>query len=230
MLIIFDLDDTLIDTSDFVTPRKMKDALRKMVKAGCPIADFENALEYLLFLNKTAKSSKEALKEFIEKRGFSHEFLTIGLREVYESSLENLTIPPVEGVIETLSFLKKESLLAVVTMGKLDRQMEKLKKAGIDSSFFYKIVCLEEGSKKNAYASLLEELSMQASEVIVCGDRLEVDLFPAKEIGCTTVHIKRGRGAYAENSAGSFLADFTITRPSEVVDIFFELKRVNKED
>ncbi len=230
MLIIFDLDDTLVDTSDFVTPRKMRDALLRMVEAGCPITDFENALECLLLLNKTAKSSREALKRFVEQRAFSHEFLTIGLREVYESSLENLTIPPVEGAIEILSFLKKESLLAVVTMGKLDRQMEKLKKAGIDSSFFYKIVCLEEGSKKNSYASLLEELAMQPSGVIVCGDRLEVDLFPAKEIGCTTVHVKRGRGAYAENSAVGFLADFTITHLSEIVDIFFELKQVNKED
>lgn len=224
MLIIFDLDDTLVDTSGFVTPKKLKDALIRMQDAGCQIKDFNVALQALLELNQKAKSSKAALQKFIEIEGISENFFLIGLQEVYESSLGDLAIPALQGATEVLSFLKKENTLALVTIGKIDRQLEKLKKAGIDSSIFYKILCLEDGSKGSSYMELIQDLCIPASNVLVCGDRVEVDLSPAKQMGCTTVHMKRGRGALEQQSHGE-IVDFTITHLSQVVDIFLKLSR-----
>lgn len=47
MLIIFDLDDTLIDTSGCITHFKLEDALNAMVSQGLPVVDFRESLHLL---------------------------------------------------------------------------------------------------------------------------------------------------------------------------------------
>ena len=65
MLIIFDLDDTLIDTSGVITPFKMKECFRELIASGvkCPNASFHELIENN---NKSAKS-KDAIIAFAKK-------------------------------------------------------------------------------------------------------------------------------------------------------------------
>ena len=65
MLIIFDLDDTLIDTSGCITFHKLEDALEAMCSAGLILSDFSDSLELLRRLDSTSESAKEALSEFL---------------------------------------------------------------------------------------------------------------------------------------------------------------------
>lgn len=221
MLIIFDLDDTLIDTSACITPIKLNQALYRMIEAGCEILDVSSCFKKLLEFNDKSNSAKEALEKFIEFMGFKKKFLQIGVHEVYSTPYQGIKINPVEGALELLLNLKGKCFFALVSMGKLEQQMSKLEKAGIDSSLFYKIFILEEGSKKKCYQELMEELRLLPSEVIVCGDRIPVDLAPAKELGCVTVHMKRGRGVLSQESGRE--VDFVITEPSQLQEIFFKI-------
>jgi len=41
---------------------------------------------------------------------------------------------------------------------------------------------------------IIKELGMDATEVIVCGDRFLSDLLPAKKLGCRTIKMQWGRG------------------------------------
>ena len=112
-------------------------------------------------------------------------------------------------------------------MGKVDRQLDKMEKAGIDTAFFCKISILEEGSKKQAYKELMKTLAFSPSEVLVIGDRIPVDLSPAKELGCHTVHIKQGRGAQSKGNEG--VVDFSITNLPEVIGVYLKLRQfINK--
>lgn len=223
MFIIFDLDDTLIDTSRVITPIKLKQALEAMQKEGCFIPDFQEALGQLLALNEKAESAKDALKEFVFLRKAAEKFFLLGIDVVYSPLEENFSVSPTEGAIDLLSYLCGEHNLAIVSIGKEAQQLFKMKKAGIDSRFFYKIILSEERDKKKHYQQLMKEWGVTASEVIVCGDRILLDLLPAKELGCTTVHIKQGRGVHSKGPPGS--VDFTIENLVEFTDVLGRIGR-----
>ena len=222
MLIIFDLDDTLIDTSGCITPVKFQRALARMIEEGCDLQDERAALGLLIDLDREALSSKDSLKKFITLFGLSERYYYTGLKEIYDTLPLGITINPIKGTIETLTELRRENFLALVSVGKPEQQLFKLEKAGIDSTFFYKIFISEEQDKKKYYEQLIEELRIAPGEVIVCGDRVVTDLAPAKELGCVTVHMKWGRGLRKQEQEAK--VDFTITSPMQILDVFKKVK------
>lgn len=193
-----------------------------MVAAGLALPDFSEALDLLRRLNSFAESAKAALSEFIEIWGADKQFLEIGVKEIYEKLPEDLPIFPLDGAIETLLDLGQQHQLALVTVGKPMQQMEKLKKAGIDSRIFSKISVTEERSKKPHYQMIVEELGYSPTEVIVCGDRIPIDLIPARELGFKTVQMLWGRGlnGYPNNLKN---VDYSISEFSELKGIVSSL-------
>lgn len=215
MLIIFDLDDTLIDTSGCITYYKLEDALRAMVDAGLVLPDFAEAVSLLRRLDRSAESARAALSEFTEIMGIGTEIFERGVHEIYEQPLADRPIFPLEGAIEVLLELRHCHQLALVTIGKHAYQMEKLKKAGIDSHLFSKIVVTQERNKKPHYQLIMDELGYFPKEVIVCGDRISLDLVPAEELGFKTVHVRWGRGTNGLKYRG----DHSILKIAELTEI-----------
>lgn len=226
MLIIFDLDDTLIDTSVCITPFKLVQALHSMVNEGCRIENFTAATEQLLAFDRSSNSAREALEKFVDFIGEEKKFLEIGIHEVYSTPVRDIEITPVKGAIQLLNAIKNRCFCALVTIGKQEQQILKIEKAGIDSAIFYKIFILEDVGKKKYYQSLMEELNIPPDEVIVCGDRIHTDLAPAKELGCVTVHMRRGRGMLSRGLEDC--VDFVITDLSQFEKIFLEVSNRKK--
>ena len=83
----------------------------------------------------------------------------------------------------------------------------------------------EEGSKKEAYQEIIENISISPSKVLVIGDRIPVDLAPAKELGCKTVHVKQGRGVHSQGSEEA--VDFAITGLSQLMGVYLKLKTIS---
>jgi putative hydrolase of the HAD superfamily len=221
LLIIFDLDDTLIDTSGCITHFKLEDALQTMVNEGLSVPDFALALDLLRRLDSTAESARSAVAEFIEILGADKRFTEIGIKEIYENSSLELPVVPLEGAIDILTELGLQHQLALVTVGKSHLQMEKLKKAGIDSRIFSKIAVTEERNKKPHYQTIVDELGYAPSEVIVCGDRIPVDLAPARELGFKTVQMQWGRGLNYTGFKGE--VDYSISQLKEMKNIVNDL-------
>ncbi len=190
------------------------DALVRMQAAGLALADMHVAKTRLLALDATTQSATETLKIFLDEMGAEKKFLELGLQEIYESPSFEMPIALVPGARELLQELKNSHHLAVVTLGKPGRQLKKMEKAGLDPTFFCKIYVTEERNKKVYYEALKKELSVHPKDVLVCGDKVEVDLEPAKALGFTTVHLKRGRGVHSKGAP-----DFTITKLSQLKDI-----------
>lgn len=222
MLIIFDLDDTLIDTSGCITHYKLEDALHAMVGNGLVLPDFSEALDLLRKLDSFAESARSALSEFLEILGADKNFFEIGVKEIYEKLPVDLPIFPLEGAVETLMDLGQHHQLALVTVGKPQQQMEKLKKAGIDSGIFSKIAVIEERDKKPHYQAIVDELGYAATEVIVCGDRVPLDLIPARELGFKTVQMQWGRGLNGIKYRGD--VDYSISAIRELKSIVSSLE------
>lgn len=197
MLIIFDLDDTLIDTSGSVTPFKMKECVKTLIKSGVDIPDFSKAYQELLDLNARSPRSKDALEQFAT----SYHATSC---QIEKSLLELVSPLPADFKVQTTPFAKEilnyyGSLcpIALVTGGHPPFQRDKLEKAGIEVSVFSMIAIPEDSVKRPYYEALQEEFSISPADVWVCGDRVAMDLKPAQELGFHTVHMRWGRGALA---------------------------------
>lgn len=194
MLVIFDLDDTLVDTSGCLAPEQRRRAFHAMEQRGLSLQAPEQGLELLGKLDEQALSFRYAVREFVSQIGADPALAEIGAREFYENIPSDFFLDPLEGAVPLLQQLSREHCLCLVTVGLPQQQRRKLEKAGIDSTFFSRIVVALEPDKGVHYETLLEELKFAPAEALVCGDRVGVDLLPAKKLGMTTVLMRWGRG------------------------------------
>ncbi|MGE0198799.1 MAG: HAD family hydrolase [Simkaniaceae bacterium] len=222
MLIIFDLDDTLIDTSGSILPGILKNALKAMEGEGFALKNFEYSYKELLQLNTFHISSEAALREFLEINQAPEGCLEVGLREIYEAPQFNHPIQAIEDGVEVLEKLSQEHQLALVTKGKEKIQREKMKHAGISTQFFTRLYFCEDGDKKKAYQKVSEETGISPLKALVCGDRISLDLTPAKELGYNTVQIKWGRGL--GNTGLKKDVDYTILHLKELESLLEKIK------
>lgn len=192
-----------------------------MVEEGLKVPDVGHATREIQHMDLELPSSRVTLRKFLEKYEGGEKFFHIGEREVYEKFPSPFPLKPMERVIEVLDRLRKRHSVAIVTAGIRDRQIAKMKKAGIEPSLFSKIIVCEGNKKKAHYQALAEEFQMLPKEVMVCGDRIEADLLPAKDLGYTSVHIRQGRGKNEPHDHPS--VDYSIDELYEIISLVEEI-------
>ena len=136
-------------------------------------------------------------------------------------------IQPLDDAVEVLHELAESYPLALVTKGKERLQKEKMRRAKIPIKLFSYLCFCEEGplsnqGKKEFYESIGKEIGISPDQVLVCGDRISIDLAPAKELGYITVQIRWGRGL--GNTGLKKDVDYTILHLSEIGPIAQEFK------
>ena len=197
MLIIFDLDDTLIDTSGAVTPFKMKACLKKLVELGLPISDFPKAYGELLAVNAKSLKSRDAIERFAAPFSPTSAQIDEALKELTTPLPSDFSVPTTPFAKEILEYYRSICPLALVTGGHPPFQRDKLKKAGIEVAVFSMIAIPEDSKKKPYYEAVQRKFSVSPRDVWVCGDRVAMDLAPAHELGFRTIHMRWGRGTLA---------------------------------
>lgn len=213
MFIIFDLDDTLIDTSGSITPFQMKRVLKDVLSKEQFDQNFQIIFNTLLELDSKCKSSRETIKTFFEKYGIDKGHYKAAIEKIYGEIPSTCKVFTVPQAIETIELLSKTHKLAIVTAGDPKIQLYKLEKAGIDRSFFCKIDVSTTRDKKKYFESLVKDFSLKCEDVLVCGDKIDIDLMPAKQLGFTTVLMKWGRG---RNQLIDESVDFKISSLTEL--------------
>ncbi len=221
MLIIFDLDDTLVDTSLSITPFLQEKALKRLLEAGLHLHNFDEALSMLRSIDSTALSGKHAFKEFLELHD-GLDYLEMALHAIYEAPLFEKPVQPVDYAIDLLKQLKKDHTLGVVTLGHPSIQKEKMRLSGIDPSYFSFVECCPDGNKKEIYQKVVKSLGIHSKDVAVCGDRICVDLSPAKELGLKTIHFRHGRGLGRTGLKSD--VDYTILRLEEIPKLIRQIE------
>jgi len=211
-LIIFDLDDTLIDTSGAVTPFKLRNIFEILMQKAPTDLEFQE----LVMINETSLKTKDAIEAFGLKKGVSRKAIEKAISEMSAPLPSDFSIPCTPNAKEILEFYRKLYPLALVTGGFPPFQREKMEKAGIEASIFSKIAIPEDSIKKPFYKDLMIEFSKAPADIWVCGDRVPMDLAPAKELGFKTVHIRWGRGKRIKHEPW---IDFSIQDLSELRNI-----------
>lgn len=223
MLIIFDLDDTLIDTSGSVIPFKLKALLSALIEEGVRLS-FDEAFQALRILNQYSKSLYDVFWEFLEINSIDIKYFIPIFEKVVSHSKDLYEVWPLPNALELISELSRKHTLTIVSYGKKDFQYEKMKKAGIDTSIFSRIVISKNKDKKPYYQALLKELDFSPLDVLVCGDRIHRDLSPAKHLGFKTVHIKWGRGLGEVKKSKD--VDFSIAHIEELKGIISQFESI----
>ncbi len=191
LLIIFDLDDTLIPTSEIITPFKLRKAFDSIWElAQLSLKTFEKLLE----LNQKASSSKEALLEFFKIFNISSSLQISALQAFHENQILPEALPAHEFANEMLKELSLSHQLALVTKGDTAYQKLKMERSSLEMGYFLTYAIVNEGSKSSAYLNNMTQFNRHPHEIVVIGDRIEVDLNPAKALGMHTIHFNNGRG------------------------------------
>jgi FMN phosphatase YigB (HAD superfamily) len=185
LLIIFDLDDTLIDTYGAVAPFQIERAISILLSR--PLTASERQ-EIQAAIDKEP-STKDVLKRFCIKRSLDEKLGCSLLQMLLPDDYIVPTLPDAKKMLQEVSSKVK---IALVTIGNKDFQLDKLKKAGLEDVGFSKIITTE-SDKKPHFKQLETEFNEDPSNIWVCGDRVETDLKPADELGFHTVQILWGR-------------------------------------
>ena len=195
MLIIFDLDDTLIDTSGSYHPFKISLTLKAMIRAGLKVDSEKDALIRLMQINQSAGNGKLTIKKFLEEVNWDKQLFDIGVKTYYGvSTTGECKIKSLPHTLEVLEELSQEHILILVSYGDKSEQHNKLLSAGIKENWFKKIIITNKYDKTAYYQELLNEFSVIPKKTLVCGDKYEGDLLPAKQLGMVTIHFRHGRG------------------------------------
>lgn len=226
MLLIFDLDDTLIDTSGSIAPPLLEKALDRMVKAGMAVTNVKEARGMLARLYSSSASGTSGMREFVELMDGTPALAEVGIETIYDPVHWDRPVRATEGANELLELFARDHQLALVTLGREEVQKRKLEAGGIESSLFSMVCVTQERNKALSYTRVLEKLGFTPSQAIMIGDRIELDLSPAKALGITTVHIRQGRGL--GNTGLKRDVDYTILSLSELVPIVERLASIGR--
>ncbi len=199
--IIFDLDDTLFDTSSQLIGPAITAACKAMLNAGLNGSLPDCVAQYHLF------TSENLRKDF-----FSFIVPQLGLRSPnldprQISQLGRLTflrphLPPtlelIAGARELLDHLKNHAPLFLVTAGDRETQQAKVAKLSIESDFteiLYVAPHLGE-RKQQSFLQILNRLrttqNVEPQEVLCIGNRVDSEIREGNELGFHTCLVRHG--------------------------------------
>ncbi|MCH9612314.1 MAG: hypothetical protein S4CHLAM102_08000 [Chlamydiia bacterium] len=225
MLCIFDLDDTLIETSKEITTQVFKNLLDCFGASPIDPTQENRIFQALCRLNQGAKSSRGCLAEYLEIHQVEESLAKQILLRYESAGFEDISIQVDQSLICMLEEFSKKHTLAIVTRGKKGWQEAKLKKSRLPLTLFHKILITSEEGKRPHYQALMQELDYQGHEVVVIGDRIGVDLAPAKQLGCVTILFENVRNNSQIDLGGQ--VDYTIAQMEELYGVFDRIERNN---
>lgn len=178
---------------------QLKAALQAMMAEGLEMPSLEESFARLLAINEQSANGKEALQAFLEEIG-GDEFFEAGCQAYYHSTQQASSIQPLPGALRSLDQLRQQYKLALVSTGDPETQRNKMSLAGIPKQWFVSIIFISDYQKKQVYESFLHDY--EPKDIVVCGDKYDSDLRPAKELGMAAIHIRWGRGRRFPPQAG----------------------------
>jgi len=192
-LLILDLDDTLIDTSD-VYWRARTLFVSEMVAEGFPaetvIDTFESIdAEYMGIMgfapDRYTKSMLETCRVLLHKRGHSPSDETVARIVSYGQLILETNPDPIDGAGELLRWAASRYYMALLTRGEDKLQYRKLEHAGFAS--FFQMVKVVPRKDAAAFRHVVETAGYDPQKTWVVGDSLLSDVNPANAIGANCI-------------------------------------------
>jgi putative hydrolase of the HAD superfamily len=221
--ILFDLDNTLLDFMQF-KHETARAAAKAMTKSG--VQEKEDVLYDKIF-------------KIYEEKGieYQHTFSDILYDSVVNPHMRERArqaaiiaytkkkyelIKPRPKVIQTLSSLRSDYALGIVTDASRQKAWQRLILAGLDG-FFYPVVTYtdthSEKPNKEPFERALELLKLRPEEVLYVGDNPSKDIVGAKKAGMFTCLAKY----HTKTSEEEDVADYSISEFAELKGVIDEI-------
>ncbi|MDG0815320.1 HAD family hydrolase [Bdellovibrio svalbardensis] len=216
--IVFDLDDTLLDTSGLLVPMASLRACQAMVNAGlsctleeCMKMRHNLAAEY---------SHTEIFTQIANHYGMHTKGKAVhdALEQFYNPDIPAV-LPLMTGATENLLHLHERYNLYLVTMGSFEAQAEKIRALQIEK-FFKKIYVLNGfiGERKEiAFTEILKVEGHHAKELLSIGNRLSSEIRDAKRVGSDTCYFAHGEHVGEKAQYPEDHPDFTIYHHRDLI-------------
>ncbi|TFF63449.1 MAG: TIGR02253 family HAD-type hydrolase [Promethearchaeota archaeon] len=238
-LVAFDLDDTLFNSTALSESARIKgiDAMRGL---GLKI-DRDRAINILMEIVKEYGSNFgyhynlffRRLNHMDESFEISFEMkykcIAAAVMAYHGTKIESIRL--YEDVKPLLEKIKQTDLkIAIITDGIIIKQYEKILHLGIDHLIDLVVISDEIGIKKpnkHLFEYCLRKANVTSEETIYVGDRLDMDIKPALELGIYGVYIHRG-GKHDFKLEGRkkplvIQPDYEISDMSELLDVIEEI-------
>lgn len=216
--IAFDLDDTLVDTSQLLVPMAARRACEEMIRHGVNM-DIDTCLAW-----RTSQaadlSHQEIFQKLITKYGSSTPNVALqeAMKAFYNPEVP-AKLPLLEGAQANLKKLAEKYVLFLVTSGEPEAQMKKIKALGIESSFrkIYLVNNFKNETKKEAFLEIIKNETIQPTELLSVGNRLSQEIRQAKICGALTCYFCHGEHIGEQPAQREDYPDFTIYKHGELI-------------
>ena len=216
--LIFDLDDTLIPTSEVLIPQAAQHVFRLLSENGLEWS-FSQFDEYRK-KHIAQHSHREIIKMLIEEKklGPKGHIYESCMKAFYNASLPD-QIPLLPGAKNNLEELSKSYRLFLLTGGDEQTQKQKLVKAKIQDYFTEVVVAgaTWQYNKKSVIENWLQKKQLRANETLSIGNRLKDEIRASKILGLNTCFFKYGEHADETPQDHFEKADFEIDNHSELI-------------
>lgn len=220
-ILIFDLDDTLFDTSGQLIAPASLEAYQVMISAGlkASIEDCQKEREHVYSTNPRLKFFDHVVNKFgVEKSKSVGEIAALGFQAFHSRELKE-QIYPFPETRPTLKSLGSLFEMHLVTLGSIETQKRKVEKLKI-SEFFKEIAYVDVNKTSSKKDSFLKIMNARSPESLVSiGNRMDLEIREAKELGMQTILMNHGEYIHLKPSTPSEVADAQITNLSQLIGL-----------
>lgn len=202
--VIFDLDDTLCNTTDVIEDALESTFLQHLTHFSDKSVNDLVSINIKIFGNLIADPNVPLSSATIRVWFEVFEYLQIKpslkviLRLIeYVRSEVNKRIRPINGSLELLSYLKSKDIkIGVLTNGIFIDQASKLVKLDLDNFIDYLVtsdMCAADKPNPKIFKYLLNKMNVSPNQTLMIGNDLIADIKGAHDIGMKTIYLKNGR-------------------------------------
>jgi putative hydrolase of the HAD superfamily len=217
--VLFDLDDTLYDTTLQVAQAR-KNAVKAMVAAGLKATEDEAEAALKRVVSDKGPNYHRHYDDMLELMGQETDPKVVAAGIVaYHETKRAFLVPYPDTISTLLSLRERDYRIGVVTDGIHIKQWEKLIRLGLADFFHTVVVAGDKMSGKPSpepFLKAAENLEVEPGECIVVGDRLDRDILGAKKAGMKAVQLARGKHASKKPTSSDEEPDYVITRLNDL--------------
>ena len=223
--IVFDLDDTLYSEQDYVMSGFRTVAEWAAVNLG--IAQYEGFTTLSNLYHQGVRNN--TFNQWLAIHQIENPVVVPKLLDVYRSHAP--TISPFDESIDLLKTLTKSYKIGLVSDGYL--QVQQLKWAALGLDYFFDAVVFSDSlGRANwkpstaPFKLVLEQLNVAPEFSVYIGDNPRKDFFGARQLGMSTIWIKRSDSEYGhlQPQSSDYHPDLTINSLSEVLGLIAQLE------
>lgn len=130
-------------------------------------------------------------------------------------------LPLMPGALENLEVLKGRYRLALLTQGRLEAQMQKVKSLGIGPFFEEQFFADPQEQKPKGYffKHLIATFQLEPQSVLSIGNRRTTDIREAKKVGASTCLFKYGEHQNERVEVPEDIPDFEVNSHQDLISI-----------